>query len=63
LRSIGGDPSSLASARRKPGDILAYLELHIEQGGTLAAEKIDIGVVEGIVGNGWKESSAMAGGM
>lgn len=49
---IGGDPSSLASVRRKPGDIFAYLELHIEQGGTLAAEKIDIGVVEGIVGNG-----------
>jgi len=48
---IGGDPARLAAARRKPGDIFAYLELHIEQGGTLAAEKIDIGVVEGIVGN------------
>jgi N-carbamoyl-L-amino-acid hydrolase len=49
---IGGDPSSLASVRRKPSEIFAYLELHIEQGGTLAAEKIDIGVVEGIVGRG-----------
>lgn len=49
---IGGNPSNLVSVRRKPGDIFAYLELHIEQGGTLAAEKIDIGVVEGIVGNG-----------
>ena len=49
---IGGDPSSLAGVRRKASDIFAYLELHIEQGGTLAAEKIDIGVVEGIVGNG-----------
>jgi beta-ureidopropionase / N-carbamoyl-L-amino-acid hydrolase len=48
---IGGDPTRLASVRRKRGDIFAYLELHIEQGGTLAAEKIDIGVVEGIVGN------------
>jgi N-carbamoyl-L-amino-acid hydrolase len=48
---IGGDPVRLAAARRKPGDVFAYLELHIEQGGTLAAEKIDIGVVEGIVGN------------
>ena len=48
---IGGDPDHLAAARRKPGDVFAYLELHIEQGGTLAAEKIDIGVVEGIVGN------------
>ncbi len=48
---IGGDPDHLAAARRKSGDVFAYLELHIEQGGTLAAEKLDIGVVEGIVGN------------
>jgi beta-ureidopropionase / N-carbamoyl-L-amino-acid hydrolase len=48
---IGGDPAHLAAARRKPGDIFANLELHIEQGGTLATERIDIGVVEGIVGN------------
>lgn len=48
---IGGDPDHLESARRKPAEIFAYLELHIEQGGTLAAEKIDIGVVQGIVGN------------
>ena len=48
---IGGDPNRLASVRRKPQDIFSYLELHIEQGGTLATEKIDIGVVEGIVGN------------
>jgi acetylornithine deacetylase/succinyl-diaminopimelate desuccinylase-like protein len=41
---IGGDPAHLAAARRKPGDIFANLELHIEQGGTLATEKIDIGV-------------------
>jgi beta-ureidopropionase / N-carbamoyl-L-amino-acid hydrolase len=49
---IGGDPSRLATVRRKSGDVFAFLELHIEQGGSLAAEKIDIGVVEGIVGNG-----------
>jgi len=48
---IGGDPARLGEVRRKRGDILANLELHIEQGGTLAAEKIDIGIVEGIVGN------------
>jgi N-carbamoyl-L-amino-acid hydrolase len=47
---IGGDPDKLASIRRKPGDIHAYLELHIEQGGILDTEKINIGVVEGIVG-------------
>ncbi len=48
---IGGDPDHLATAIRKPADIFAYLELHIEQGGTLAKENIDIGVVQGIVGN------------
>jgi N-carbamoyl-L-amino-acid hydrolase len=49
---IGGDPAHLADVRRKSADIFAYLELHIQQGGSLEAEKIDIGVVEGIVGNG-----------
>jgi N-carbamoyl-L-amino-acid hydrolase len=47
----GGDPAHIADVHRKKGDIFAYLELHIQQGGSLAAEKIDIGVVEGIVGN------------
>ncbi|MGI9078186.1 MAG: Zn-dependent hydrolase [Gemmatimonadaceae bacterium] len=50
IRFIGGDPARLESVRRKRGDIAAYLELHIEQGGVLDREKIDIGVVEGIVG-------------
>jgi len=50
---IGGDPDKLANVVRKKGDVAAYLELHIEQGGILFAEKIDIGVVEGIVGINW----------
>jgi len=50
---IGGDVSKLATVKREKGSIAAYLELHIEQGGTLEAEKIDIGVVEGIVGINW----------
>src|SRR6476659_5402814 len=49
-RIVGGDPNQLASARRQSGSIAGYFELHIEQGGTLQREKIDIGVVEGIVG-------------
>src|SRR5205085_5253220 len=53
IKFIGGDPSRLAEVRRKRGDIAAYLELHIEQGGTLDTEKINIGVVEGIVGINW----------
>jgi beta-ureidopropionase / N-carbamoyl-L-amino-acid hydrolase len=47
---IGGHPGRHAEAKRKPGSIAGYFELHIEQGGTLDKEKIDIGVVEGIVG-------------
>jgi N-carbamoyl-L-amino-acid hydrolase len=53
IQFIGGDPSKLASVRRKRGDIAAYLELHIEQGAILDTEKINIGVVEGIVGINW----------
>ena len=36
-------------AERNPGDYLCYLELHIEQGGLLEAEKKTIGVAGGIV--------------
>lgn len=53
IKFIGGDPGRLATARRRRGEIAAYLELHIEQGATLEAEKINIGVVEGIVGINW----------
>jgi N-carbamoyl-L-amino-acid hydrolase len=49
LRKIGGDPTRLAEARMAPGSIHCYLELHIEQGGTLDKAGIPIGVVEGIV--------------
>ncbi|HEX9893017.1 MAG TPA: Zn-dependent hydrolase [Gemmatimonadales bacterium] len=52
---IGGDLNRLAEARRKPGDLLCYFELHIEQGGTLDEAGIQIGVVEGIVGIRWFE--------
>ena len=53
IKFIGGDPDKLARAVRKKGDLAGYVELHIEQGGTLYQEKIDIGVVEGIVGVHW----------
>ena len=53
IKFIGGDLSKLAEVRRKKGDIAAYLELHIEQGAILDTEKVQIGVVEGIVGINW----------
>ena len=50
IKAIGGNPDSLGQVSRKSGDLADYLELHIEQGGILEEEKIQIGVVEGIVG-------------
>ena len=49
IRAIGGDPDRIGAARRAPGSIRAYLELHIEQGGVLDKAGTPIGVVEGIV--------------
>src|SRR5688572_6739047 len=55
IRAIGGDPTRLQHAKRKPEEIVAFLELHIEQGSILHSEKINIGIVEGIVGINWWE--------
>jgi len=49
IKAIGGDPGNIESCIRKKGDIHAWLELHIEQGGILDSEHIQIGIVEGIV--------------
>lgn len=53
IRRVGGDPDRLDVSLRKPGEIAAFIELHIEQGATLDEEGVDIGVVEGIVGIRW----------
>jgi beta-ureidopropionase / N-carbamoyl-L-amino-acid hydrolase len=50
LEAAGIDPSAVAGAARESGSLAAYLELHVEQGGTLEAEDDSLGVVEGIVG-------------
>jgi len=50
IKAIGGNPENIQTCIRKKGEIHAWLELHIEQGGILEKEKIQIGVVEGIVG-------------
>jgi N-carbamoyl-L-amino-acid hydrolase len=47
---LGGQPARLSELRRQRGDVATYLELHIEQGGTLERDGLNIGVVEGIVG-------------
>lgn len=55
IRHVGGDPDRLDLAVRRPGEVAAYIELHIEQGALLHEADTDIGVVEGIVGIRWWE--------
>jgi N-carbamoyl-L-amino-acid hydrolase len=50
IQYLGGDVSRIAEAKRQPGSIRAYLELHIEQGALLQQQHVQIGIVEGIVG-------------
>lgn len=50
IKAIGGNPDSIQLSIVKKGAIKAFLELHIEQGGILDKEQLQIGVVEGIVG-------------
>ena len=57
IRALGGQPDAIGQARRNPTDLLAYLEVHIEQGGTLERTHTNIGVVEGIVGIHWWEAT------
>ena len=53
LKRIGGNPEKVLELARKKNEVHAFLELHIEQGNILNSSKIDIGVVEGIVGLKW----------
>lgn len=53
IRAVGGDPDRLQQARQSPGELKAFIELHIEQGAILDESGVDIGVVEGIVGIRW----------
>jgi N-carbamoyl-L-amino-acid hydrolase len=50
MRFLGGNPDEIGNVARAPGEVAAYVELHVEQGAILDRERIPIGVVEGIVG-------------
>jgi allantoate deiminase len=50
IEAFGGDPDALAAAARDAGDLLGYVEVHIEQGPVLEAEDLPVGVVTGIAG-------------
>ncbi|CAN5384127.1 allantoate amidohydrolase [soil metagenome] len=46
--TFGLDPTRLEEAARKPGEVFAFLEAHIEQGPVLEAEGLALGVVTAI---------------
>ena len=50
IKRIGGNLNKLEDAKLKRNEWTAYVELHIEQGGFLYDENLEIGIVEGIVG-------------
>ncbi len=52
MGDIGGDLSRVQEAARKPGELAAYFELHIEQGPQIFRSGTPIGVVTGITGRG-----------
>ena len=47
---MGGDAKALSGPLRQPGDIGAYVEIHIEQGPVLEDRNIPAGIVTAIVG-------------
>ena len=49
IKKIAGTPDQIETAIRGKGAWHSYVELHIEQGGTLDKAKTPIGIVEGIV--------------
>jgi len=50
LRQFGLDPDHIGDAARTRRELLAYLELHIEQGPVLEAQDLPVGVVTAIAG-------------
>jgi allantoate deiminase len=49
IRQYGLDPQKIGDAALQ-GDVLGFVEVHIEQGPVLEAERLQVAVVEGIVG-------------
>lgn len=50
MKSQGLDPMAALEAVRRPEDVHAFLEMHIEQGPVLEQHRTTIGLVEGIAG-------------
>ncbi len=50
LRAFGCDPALAPAAAYAPGNVLGYLEVHIEQGPVLEREGLPLGIVTSIAG-------------
>jgi len=50
MREFGLEPQRIAEVARRKGEVLAYAELHIEQGPLLESEGLPVGVVTAING-------------
>lgn len=50
LVDFGCDPDAIPAIARRPDEVLAFLEVHIEQGPVLEAEGLPIGVVDAFAG-------------
>ena len=61
LQSFGCNPFQIPDVPRRKEDVLAYVELHIEQGPVLEAEDLPVGIVTAI--NGASRFTIEVGGM
>ncbi len=50
IRAFGGDPEQASSGARPPGDLIGYVEAHIEQGPVLERLGLPVGTVSAIAG-------------
>jgi allantoate deiminase/N-carbamoyl-L-amino-acid hydrolase len=51
ILASGQDPAAIAAIARKPGDLLGFVEVHIEQGPVLLERGLAVGVVTAIAGS------------
>lgn len=63
LKAYGKNPDDIAAAAYRPGEAVAYVEVHIEQGPVLESRNQPLGVVTGIIGQTFLrvEMSGVAG--
>jgi len=53
MKGSGLDPDNIAEAAKRPEQVKAYVELHIEQGTVLEGHNQPVGIVSGIAGPLW----------